>query len=343
MKNRDNAKDEQPADDILGAMNAHHHALIYTIPDIVYFKDIQCRNILVNKAFEEFVGLKESEILGKTDDEIFPQDLAVYCRLSDMEVMKTCKPLRIEEEATSKDGKKIYFDTIKSPLFDNHGNLIGVVGISRDITEQKYTERKIGLFKTLINQSNDAIFIINPATSRFLDVNNAACNTLGYSRNELLKSFPNLNFRPRRDWDGYWRLVSFDVGESYRKVRGLLRSILYDFGFRRLQESLYISPLRVETELKSYLESTHLDRFIHVFVSRSLRESRRLYSELWHLDDLNGVYRRILKDFEANHNLPLLRFRFLEAAASDPYLPAELLPDDWLGDYVEKKALEKAK
>ena len=76
-------------------------------------------------------------------------------------------------------------------------------------------------------------------------------------------------------------------------------------------------------------------------MSKSLREDRRFYSQLWHLDDLNEVYRRILKDFEANHNLPLLRFRFLEAAATDPYLPFELLPDDWLGDYVEKKALFK--
>ncbi|MBI5039329.1 MAG: PAS domain S-box protein [Nitrospirae bacterium] len=187
MKDEEKAKGNQSSDDILAELNAHHEALIYTIPDIVYFKDIQGRNMVVNKAFEEFVDLKKSEIVGKTDDEIFPHDLAIYCRLSDMEVMKTRKPLRIEEEATSKDGKKTYFDTMKSPLFDNHGNLIGVAGVSRDITERRHHEEQLWLFRTLINQSNDAIFIDDPETGRFLDVNDKACSSLGYSRYELLK------------------------------------------------------------------------------------------------------------------------------------------------------------
>lgn len=187
MKDEEKAKGNQSSDDILAELNAHHEALIYTIPDIVYFKDIQGRNMLVNKAFEEFVGLKESEIVGKTDAEIFPHDLTVHCRLSDMEVMKTRKTLRIEEKGTSKDGKDACFDSIKSPLFDNHGNLIGVVGVSRDITERKHNEEQLGLFRTLINQSNDAIFIDDSETGRFLDVNDKACSSLGYSRDELLK------------------------------------------------------------------------------------------------------------------------------------------------------------
>lgn len=187
MKDEEKAEVMQSSEDILVELSAHHQALIYTIPDIVYFKDIQGRNMLVNKAFEEFVGLKEPGIVGKTDAEIFPHDLAVHCRLSDMEVMKTRKTLRIEEKGTSKDGRDACFDTIKSPLFDNHGNLIGVVGVSRDITERKYNEEQLGLFRTLINQSNDAIFIDDPETGRFLDVNDKACRSLGYSRHELLK------------------------------------------------------------------------------------------------------------------------------------------------------------
>src|SRR3990172_9493866 len=186
MKDEDKTKGQQPADDILGELNVHHQALIYTIPDIVYFKDIQGRNILVNKAFEEFAGLKESWIVGKTDDEIFPHDRALHCRLSDLEVMKTRETVRIEEEATSRDGKKTCFDTIKSPLFDRHGNFIGVVGVSRDITERKYNEEQLDLFRILINQSNDAIFIDDSETGRILDVNDKACSSLGYSRDELL-------------------------------------------------------------------------------------------------------------------------------------------------------------
>jgi len=180
-------KTEQSSDDIMSELNAHHQTLIYTIPDIVYFKDIQGRNMVVNKAFEEFVGLKSAEILGKTDDQIFPHDLAAQCLLSDQEVMKNRKSLYCEEEAISKDGKRTYFETIKSPLYDASGNVVGVVGVSRDITVRKYHEEQSDLFSSLLNQSSDAIFITDPKTGRFLNVNDKACSSLGYSRDELTK------------------------------------------------------------------------------------------------------------------------------------------------------------
>ncbi|HAS17630.1 MAG TPA: hypothetical protein DCR39_07050 [Nitrospiraceae bacterium] len=167
-------------------MNAHHNALIYTIPDIVYFKDIQGRNLVVNKAFEKLVSLSETEIRGKTDDQIFPPELASHCRQSDREVIMNAKTLRFDEEFTTNDGKTIYFETIKSPLFNDSGNVIGVVGVSRDITERRKLEDRLGLFNTLLNQSNDAIFINDPETGGFWDVNDKACSSLGYSREELL-------------------------------------------------------------------------------------------------------------------------------------------------------------
>ena len=182
MKDLNREKAEQSSDDILSELNAHHQTLIYTIPDIVYFKDIQGRNMVVNKAFEEFVGLKSAEILGKTDDQIFPSDLAALCLLSDQEVMKSRKSLYCEEEAISKDGKKIHFETIKSPLYDASGNVVGLVGVSRDITVRKYHEEQSDLFRFLLNQSSDAIFITDPKTGRFLNVNDKACSSLGYRR-----------------------------------------------------------------------------------------------------------------------------------------------------------------
>ncbi len=187
MMDEDKEKTEQPSDDILGELNAHHQTLIYTIPDIVYFKDIQGRNMVVNKAFEEFVGLKSAEIIGKRDDQIFPHDLAAQCLLSDQEVMKSRKSLCLEEECMSKDGKRTYFETRKSPLYDASGNVVGMVGVSRDITARKYHEEQSRLYSSLLNQSNDAIFIADPETGRFLNVNDKACSSLGYSRNELTK------------------------------------------------------------------------------------------------------------------------------------------------------------
>jgi len=165
----------------------YHLTLIHNISDVVYFKDIKGRNIVVNKAFEELVGLKGAEIIGKTDKQLFPPELAKCCGKSDRAVFKKGEALRFDEEFTDREGGKRYFDTIKSPIFDDKGKLVGLMGVSREITEYVHIEEELKLFKDLINQSNDAIFVTDPKTSRFLDVNDKACTNLGYSREELLK------------------------------------------------------------------------------------------------------------------------------------------------------------
>ncbi len=187
MTDDDREKAEHLSEDILGELNLRHQTLIYTIPDIVYFKDIQGRNIVVNKAYEDFTGLKAEDIIGKKDDQILPHDLAVHCLLSDQEVINNQKSLYFEEIFESKDGKQVYFETIKSPLYDAFGNVVGVVGVSRDVTLRKHHEDQSELFSSLLNQSNDAIFIIDPKTGCFLYVNDKACISLGYSRDELTK------------------------------------------------------------------------------------------------------------------------------------------------------------
>src|SRR3989304_8169453 len=99
-------------------MNIHHKILLDTIPDIVYFKDREGHNLIVNKAFEEFVGLKKTEIIGKTDKQLFPPDLAERCNFSDREVFEKGRTLRYEEDCVGKDGKRLFFDTVKSPVYD---------------------------------------------------------------------------------------------------------------------------------------------------------------------------------------------------------------------------------
>lgn len=174
-------------DELSSKNGAYFQTLLNALPDVIYFKDIKGRNTIVNKAFQEFVGLNRTEIIGKTDEHLFTPELARQCADSDREVLKSGRTLHFEEECTNKDGKKLLFNTIKSPVYDDQRNIVGLVGVSRYITEYRQTLDDLQLFKNLINQTNDAVVVIDPETGKFLYINDKTCNNLGYTRAEMLK------------------------------------------------------------------------------------------------------------------------------------------------------------
>ena len=133
----------------LKLMNKQMQALIQAIPDVVYFKDPDGRNLIVNKAFEELAGLDSKDIIGKTDDEILPPELAKYCIESDERIKAIGKPVTLEERATDSLHQEVIFETTKVPIIEENGKISGLVGISRDITQQKKTE------EILIQKNNE--------------------------------------------------------------------------------------------------------------------------------------------------------------------------------------------
>ena len=135
-------------EDNLRTINSQLETLIQSIPDVVYFKDQQGRNLIFNKAFENFIGKSKTEITGKKDIEIMAQNFARKCVESDKIVFKNQHPIRIEEMGTDSNGMEMFFETIKSPLFDNHGNQLGLVGVSRDISERKRAEKLLNMLNS---------------------------------------------------------------------------------------------------------------------------------------------------------------------------------------------------
>lgn len=136
--------------------NARFYALVEGIPDIVYLKDTQGRNLYVNRAYEEFVGTTRTNIIGKRDDEIMPPDLATQCAKSDAWVFDTGAPIRIEESTTDREGNPVWYETLKNPIHDASGNLIGLVGVSRNVTERKRAEATIREYSEHLQQLVEA-------------------------------------------------------------------------------------------------------------------------------------------------------------------------------------------
>lgn len=119
--------------------------VIDNIPDSVYVKDIDGRKILINVANLMNTHYKsENDILGKTDFDLFPLELANKFNIDDQSVFKTGLPvLNREEFLITNDGTKKWQLTSKIPIFDSTGNVNGLVGIGRDITKIKESEEKL--------------------------------------------------------------------------------------------------------------------------------------------------------------------------------------------------------
>ena len=117
--------------------------LIETIPDAVCFKNVQGQNMIVNKAFTELLGLSKEEIIGKTDEEIMPTDLApAYLECAKEVLGKNISAFK-EIESTDKNGDRVFFELVKVPVHDNNGDISGLIGVTHDITDRKKTEEAL--------------------------------------------------------------------------------------------------------------------------------------------------------------------------------------------------------
>ncbi|MFZ4774325.1 MAG: response regulator [Terrimicrobiaceae bacterium] len=119
--------------------------LINTIPDMIYFKDTECRFVKVNDTLVRHFGLHDqSEMIGRTDADFYPGDFAKKTLKDDRCVVETGRILvGLEEQETLPDGTTRWFSATKVPLRDSDGKIIGLMGITREITGIKLSENKL--------------------------------------------------------------------------------------------------------------------------------------------------------------------------------------------------------
>jgi len=113
------------------------NAILDNIPDMAWLKDNEGKFLAVNGPFARARGIAREELLGKTDFDFWPKELAQRYRDDDEQVMKTGKRKSIEETLVHTEGRDVWIETIKSPIYDENGEVMGTTGIARDITERK--------------------------------------------------------------------------------------------------------------------------------------------------------------------------------------------------------------
>lgn len=116
-------------------------SLINSIPDLIYFKDIYGSYLGCNKSFEKFSGLKREEILGNKDVDIFSEEVAKTFLCTDEKTVYSRKTYEFEEWVEYATGEKILINTLKTPYYNPKGDILGIIGVSRDITEKSKREQ----------------------------------------------------------------------------------------------------------------------------------------------------------------------------------------------------------
>jgi PAS domain S-box-containing protein len=162
--------------------NTMLQTLIHAIPDQVFFKDTRGRFLLVNKAMAEVSGRGQEALIGLTDEELLPPEVAERCRKSDAEALRRGGPVYSDESYIDRNGETRFLDVVKCPICDSNGELKGLVGVARDITERKMEQEKLKRRDAYIRNILDTVdegFIVVDRDYRILTANRAYCEQVG--------------------------------------------------------------------------------------------------------------------------------------------------------------------
>jgi PAS domain S-box-containing protein len=118
-------------------------SIIDSIPDFVFFKDLQSNYVGCNASFSRYIGINEHEMTGRNDFDFFTRESAELYHENDRILIKENKPLRSEEWITMQDGRRLLMDTLKVLYYDKSGKALGILAISRDITESEESKNKL--------------------------------------------------------------------------------------------------------------------------------------------------------------------------------------------------------
>ena len=143
--------------------------LIDNLPDTIFFKDTEARKLISNRVDLLLQGVSnEEEVLGKTDAELYSDKKSCIGYQQDIEILRTGKALiNYEESFKTNDGHLIWLQTSKMPVYDDNKQIIGLLGIGRDITERKLAEQKLEAVNKELQKYVQQLLISNAELEQF--------------------------------------------------------------------------------------------------------------------------------------------------------------------------------
>jgi PAS domain S-box-containing protein len=218
----------------------HLKTLVNTIPDLVWVKNLEGVYLSCNSKFERFFDAKEAQIVGKTDYDFVDQILANSFREKDRAARKAGVPTIYEEDLIyADDGHGEISETVKAPMYDHEGQCVGILGISRDISDRKQQEAEKAKLKTRLQQSQKMEAIGTLAGGIAHDFNNILYPLIGFAE-MLQEDLP----RESNDQESVTQIL-----QAALRAKDLVKQTL---AFSR-QSSQELKPVRLQSTLKEAL------------------------------------------------------------------------------------------
>jgi PAS domain S-box-containing protein len=280
--NRD-ITERKRAGEALRASESKYRTLVENIPQKIFVKDRNSVYVSANENYARDLGITPEAIAGKVDYDFFPKELADKYRGDDQRIMEAGTTEDIEEKYIQ-EGREVWVQTIKTPIRNEQGDVVGILGIFWDITERKRAGeelRRLKEFNEGIVQSMAEGIAVEDAEGHFTFANPAAAAMLGYAPEELLGQHWTAITPP----DQYSIVRAIDErrmrGEADRYELELVRkdgtriSVLVS-GSPRFEEGRFAGTLAVFTDIT---ERKRVERLLRALNQAALAMERALTPE----------------------------------------------------------------
>ncbi len=268
-------------------------ALINNLPDAVYVKDKAFKKIIANPVDLAYMGLhSEEEILGKDDYAIYPKEIADSSYKDDRFVVDSGTPyLNKEDYFIDNLGKEHWMLNSKVPIHDANGEIIGLVGIGREITERKKEETRLKLLESVITHATDAVVITKMDENdlhkqKIIFVNSAYCKMTGYSLQEVIGKSPSILQGVNTDTKELER-----VRESLNRFEPCHMEVInYKKNGEEFWSSIAFSPI-----------SDNTGKYTHwIAIKRDVTEHKKLEQNYIHAKEVAEAASKAKSEFLAN-------------------------------------------
>ena len=254
-----------------------------TFPDLVWIKNPEGIYLACNPRFERMYGHRESEIVGRCDTDFVPADVAEGFRRNDLAAMAADGPHVNEEWLTfADDGYCGLFETTKVPMRDAHGQLLGVLGVARDITERRRAETQQLLAASVFTHAREGI-MITAVDGTIIEVNDTFTEITGYTRAEAVGHNPRL-LQSGRQAPAFYASMWRELRE-----RGNWSGEIWN---RRKNGEIFAELMTISAVLGPNGETAH---YVALFSDISkLKEHERRLEQIAHYDALTLLPNRVL-------------------------------------------------